>query len=417
MSLNLPLRTVLVAFSLWAAGSVAAKGGPPWNPTLLRAGDGTGNDNFGWALAIDGTTALVGAIRRIEMGKESGAVYVFERSGGGWRETGKLSARGVGAGAWFGMALSLAGDRAAVGSGELGGQLPAGGIAVVRPGKAPWSHTAERLATGTVYVFQRQATTWSATARLVGSGASFGARFGAAVALDGDRLAVGAPGEGEDAGAVYVFRHDAQGWHEEARLLPEGLQKADYGQAVALRGDTLVVGSRSGRQVDLFHRQLDGWRKEASLLDPAPEAGTGFGMALSLRAGELLVGAPSTNDMLIVPPAAYLFRREAGGWRQIARFALEGQPDFGFARMVVLGAGTASVLGSHEVYRFRAAADGWRQEEKLDLGPEAAPQVNAHSLAADGTQVLMGASLWGGDAASAEVVAVFTPDAGAGGRP
>jgi FG-GAP repeat protein len=322
------------------------------------------------------------------------------------------------------MALSLAGERAAAGAGELSGRLPAGKIAVVRPGKAPWSHTAERLATGAVYVFQRHENTWSEEARLVGGGAGFGSRFGSAVALDGDRLAVGAPGEGEETGAVYVFRRDARGWREETRLLPEeGLRRSSYGRAVALRGDTLAVGTGSGRRVDLFRRRASGWQKEATLDDPAPVAGTGFGLALSLRPGELLVGAPPTDDSFPVPPAAYLFRREAGGWRQVARLDLGDQEgDFGFAREVILDTGTASVLGSRKVYRFRAEAEVWRRDGELELGPEVSPQVYARSLAADDSLVLMGASLWGATEGSADVAAVFEPPsagrhAGSGGQP
>jgi hypothetical protein len=413
-----PQCAILIALGLLVTGGVAAEDSPPWSHTLLKASDGVAGDEFGWALAFDSTTALIGAIRRAESGKESGTVYVFERSGDAWRAAGKLAAWGVRAGAWFGMALSLAGGRAAVGAGELMGRLPAGGIAVVRPGKAAWSHTAERLATGSVYVFQRHQSTWSEETRLVGSRAGFGARFGSTVAIDGDRLAVGAPGEGEDAGAVYVFRHDSQGWHEEARLLPEGMQKAEYGRTLALHVDTLAVGTLSGRRVDLFRLQASGWRKEASLGDPAPAAGTGFGLALSLRAGELLVGAPPTDDNFPVPPAAYLFRREAGAWRQVARLDLGNQErDFSFARAVVMGTGTASVLGSRKVYRFRAQADGWRRDGDLELSPDVSPQIYTRALAAGDATVLMGASLWGGADGSTDVVTVFEqPAPGTRGR-
>jgi FG-GAP repeat protein len=101
MKPGLRLRTALAAFSLSvvSVGGVAGVGGLPWRHTLLKAGDGTDHDDFGWELAIDGTTALVGAVRRTESGKDSGAVYVFERIDGTWREAGKLTARGVGAGA------------------------------------------------------------------------------------------------------------------------------------------------------------------------------------------------------------------------------------------------------------------------------------------------------------------------------
>lgn len=401
-------RTTLAFLGLAVAAGVTTAQDPPAGRTLLRPADGTGRDDFGWALAVDGTTALVGAPRRNEPEDRSGAVYVFERNDGGWRETDRLAAEDSRAGAWFGMSVALSGDWAAVGAGELSGQVPAGEIAVVRAGKAPWSRTAPRLATGSVYVFQRRAGAWTLVKRLVGGGAGFGARFGTAVALDGDHLAVGAPGEGEGAGAAYVFRRDGADWLEEARLLPgEDLQKAEYGRAVALRGDAIAVGSRSAHRVDVFRRHPSGWRREATLDDPAAASGTGFGMALALGAGGLLVGAPLTNDAVVVPPAAYLFRREAQGWHQVARFARQGdQIDFGFARAVAWGAGTAIVLGGRDAQRFRADAGGGRSVELLDLAAADGSRVDAHAVAADDSVVLLGASVWNA-ATSSEVVAIF----------
>jgi hypothetical protein len=401
------VRRAALAFSVLSlSASVAVGQGPPVPLALLEPSDGSGRDDFGWALAVDGDTAMVGAPRR---GETAGGVYVFARDGGGWRETGRLLAQDLPAGAWFGSSIALAGDWAVIGASELGAQAPAGEVAVVRAGTAPWSHTAPRLATGSVLVFRRTEGGWTRAAHLVGGRAGFGARFGAAVALADDRLVVGAPGDEEGRGAVYAYRRDAEGWHEEGRLqAAEGPAKPEYGLAVALRGSTLAVGSRSAHRVEVFRSQSSGWQREAIVEDPAAAFGTGFGVALWLGEDELLVGAPLTNDVVVVPPAAYLFRRGPAGWSASARFAgADEQVDFGFARSVVRSRDTAIVLGSREAYRFPWAGDSAGALTPLGLSSPAGPQVYLRALAADGRHVLLAGQVWGGADGPSEVVGVF----------
>jgi hypothetical protein len=405
---------VLFLLGVLTSGRAVPQDASPWTRTSLKAADGAPGDDFSFAVAMDAATALIGAPRRAESGKGSGAVYVFELGNGSWRPTGKLIAQGVGAGAWFGTALALVGNRAAVGAPELDGQLPAGGVAVVRPGQAPWSQTAPRLATGAVYLFQRQGQAWREEDRLVGSGAGFGSGFGWSIALADDRIAVGAPCEG-DGGAVYVFKLDGGKWKEEAHLLPEGLSKARYGQAVALSGDLLAVGTLSGHRVDLYRRHASGWRKEASLSDPAPRPGTAFGISLSLHSGELLVGAPANDDGFPVPPAAYLFRRSAEGWRQTARLDLADAHNFGFARSVALGKAGAVVLGAREVYRFRSDATGWHLEQTLNLRADASGGAWTRSLAVGDGRILVGSDFWGGPEGPTNFAVLFSAPSAAGG--
>src|SRR5690606_23530445 len=75
--------------------------------------------------------------------------------------------------------------------------------------------------------------------------------FGAAIAIDGDTLAISAPTEEVPAtpgtfyryGAVYVFVRDGEDWVFQTRIMPPYPQESDrIGRSLALQGDTLVVG-------------------------------------------------------------------------------------------------------------------------------------------------------------------------------
>ena len=74
--------------------------------------------------------------------------------------------------------------------------------------------------------------------------------FGGSIALSGDTLAVGViredslDGGKNDVGAVYIFTRTGTGWSQQARIHASNADTSDwFGNAVALSGDTLVVGA------------------------------------------------------------------------------------------------------------------------------------------------------------------------------
>ena len=63
-----------------------------WTQTQkLAASDGQRFDEFGRSVAIDGNTAVVGAFGENTGGDNAGAIYVYTRNGGAWREQAKLT--------------------------------------------------------------------------------------------------------------------------------------------------------------------------------------------------------------------------------------------------------------------------------------------------------------------------------------
>lgn len=130
--------------------------------TMLAPAEPEEIELFGQAVAIDDTTAVVGAPSAAD-----GRVFVFERGRDGWTQQARVSVPGLESGAEFGRAVDVAGERALVG--------------------APMAD-----ATGRAYTLAA-AEGWGLTRELAGSGLPEAAEFGSAVALAGDRALVGAP--------------------------------------------------------------------------------------------------------------------------------------------------------------------------------------------------------------------------------
>ncbi|MEW5737418.1 MAG: cadherin-like beta sandwich domain-containing protein [Myxococcota bacterium] len=336
----------------------------------LRASNAGADDNFGTSVAIsaDGAVIAVGAPREDSDGTgggndarpDSGAVYVFTRSGGVWTETALVKAAEVDEGDGFGGSVALSGDGQVL---AVGGPDEDSASTGVNADATDDSATSA----GAAWVLTAAGATWGQTAYLKASNSDAQDRFGAAVALndDGTALAVGATGEASNArtidgapdddsapnaGAVYVFRRGAN-WAQEIRLKASNAGAGDvFGASVSLSGDGQRVavgawGEDSGRvgingpdddAADLsgaayvFSREAGAWKEDARIKATNVDPGDRFGQAVSLSrdGAALLVGAQaeasnasgldgdqSMNNVLTAG-AAYLFGRTSAGWAQ-----------------------------------------------------------------------------------------------------
>ncbi len=260
-----------------------------WQETaILVASDAQPADSFGSAVAFTGRTALVGAQQDDAFGSQSGSVYVFERTAGGWNETAELFASDAQAEWNFGSAIAMDGGRAIVGA------LFADGVA---------------SDTGAAYVFELQGGSWIETAKLVARGGHVGDLFGAAVALDGDRVLVGAPG----GRAVVAFERIGGGWTETQGIAPADAA-ALFGGAVGLSGDLSVIGSPrdseangSAGAVYVFGRADDSWEQKAKLFAPGAGILWSLGSSVALAADQILAGAPLADALIPATGAVYAF--------------------------------------------------------------------------------------------------------------
>ena len=252
----------------------------------LEADDGSALDAFGFAVAVRGDTALVGAYRDDSArGVDAGAAYVFVRSGRTRTQQARLEASDGAADDAFGASVALAGDTAIVGA---------------------FQHdTAGGLNAGAAYVFVRSGATWTEQAKLEASDGTAYASFGVSVAVTGDTLLVGArdgdAARAARAGAAYVFVRSGTSWTEQARIRPaDGATGDFFGSAVSVQGDVALVGaprhstSRGGNvgSAYLITRRGTSWG-EQSRIDASDGAAVDLlGTAVALDGDTALVGAP-----------------------------------------------------------------------------------------------------------------------------
>lgn len=246
-----------------------------WHERAALATDDSVTD-FGQSLALSGDTLLVGAAAS---DPAAGAAVVLRRVAGVWSEEARLSAGQGQVDDGFGYAVALDGDVAAV-SAPFGNH-----------GGSP----------GAVHVFERTSANapFVETLTLLPSTANDGF-FGTALALDHGTLVVGTGAN------AYVFRRRTRMlWTEVAELRPPGFNPTgfsmEFGDAVALEGDTIVVGAaafEAGEQapgrVFVYERPgatIYSWVL-SSVLAPSDTAGLGnFGASVSLSEDSLLVGS------------------------------------------------------------------------------------------------------------------------------
>lgn len=185
---------------------------------------------------------------------------------------------------------------------------------------------------------------------------SAAANFGSAVDVDGDRAVVGAPGQAS-VGAVYLHELKNGDWTGGQVVSPVTLAPGDgFGTAVALSGDWLLVGAPGDdtKGVDagavyVFKRAwvfADNyvWGFIAKFHGTDTVAGDGFGTAVDLDYPVAIVGAPLFDDFFTDDGSAYAFE-DAGGWIQteVLRLPSDAGEKLGYSVSV---RGSIAVVGA-----------------------------------------------------------------------
>lgn len=293
------------------AAYVFVRNGTTWSQqAYLKAGDApsvniTGsNDQFGWSVAVDADTVVVGALREDSNATgvngdpnnndafHSGAAYVFVRNGSTWSQQAYLKAHNTHSGANFGSSVGVDGNTVVVGAERESGILNVSGAA---------------------YVFVRNGSSWSQQAYLKAFNVDSNDNFGRSVAVSGDVVAVGAGSERSSngdpadntaiaAGAVYIYARTANQWSHEAYLKASNVQEGDeFGASLDLENNTLIVGAAfedsgatdvGGNRLDnstpssgaayVFTRSVTTWVERAYLKPSNTDADDRFGSAVGL---------------------------------------------------------------------------------------------------------------------------------------
>ncbi|MCB9126044.1 MAG: DUF11 domain-containing protein [Caldilineaceae bacterium] len=355
----------------------------------LKASNSGAFDQFGYALAVAGDTVVVGApgedSNATAIGgdgsnngaAEAGAAYVFVYSAGVWSEQAYLKAANAEAGDAFGSAVAIAGDTLVVGAPYEDSN------ANTIDGDGGNNSNGEA---GAAYVFVRSGATWTQQAYLKAANSGANDWFGYAVAVDGDTVLVGAPGEastasgvngnGADdsapfAGAAYVFVRSGVTWSQQAYLKASNPQaNDDFGWSVALSGESALIGAPfedssatgvGGNGADnsapdagaayAFVRSGTAWSQQAYLKASNTGAGDHFGHTVALSGESGVLGAPiesssattvngnGADNNAFSAGAAYVFTRSGTAWSQQAYLKAanaEAYDEFG-ASVAILG--------------------------------------------------------------------------------
>ncbi len=269
----------------------------------LAAGDAAAGDEFGYSVAIDGNTVVVGAYGDDDAGSGSGSAYVFRTTDGGatYDEVAKLTASDAAAIDLFGRSVPIAGGTIVVGA-----HYEKGGF-------------------GAVYVFRTTdgGATYVEVAKLTAADYAHRDNFGSSVAIDGGVIVIGASHyEKGGSGAVYVFRTTNGGatYGQVAKLTASDAATYDFfGWSVAIDGATVVVGayndgntgvSYGGSGSAYVFLTTNGgatYDQVAKLTAADAAANDYFGGSVAIDGGTVVVGAYRDDDTGGDSGSAYVF--------------------------------------------------------------------------------------------------------------
>jgi hypothetical protein len=289
------------------AAYVFNRTGATWSQqAYLKASNPGLGDVFGVSVAIADDTIVVGAQGEDGNGpggpannsaEESGAAYVYTRTGASWSQQAYLKASSPVIAAIFGDSVAISGDTIAVGA---------------------WGEGEGGYNSGAAYVYTRAGAAWTEQAHLKASNAGANHRFGDSIAIDGDTTVVGAPTEGRDiyddweSGAAYVFTRSAETRSQQAYLKATNVGRGDkFGESVAIDGDNIVVGAtgedgngiggpgdnsvQASGAAYAFIRRAGTWFEHGYLKAAAPGVTDRFGASVAIDGETIALGAPNED--------------------------------------------------------------------------------------------------------------------------
>jgi hypothetical protein len=236
---------------------VYTKSGTDWSQqSYIKSSNGGPEDQLGRSVALSGDTIVAGANKEDTGSNDSGAAYVFTRSGTSWSQQAILKASNSDADDQLGNVVDIDGDTIVVWA-----EREASNQTTITNGTGASSNNSNQYS-GAVYVFTRSGTSWSQQAYIKSSNNAASDFYGSTLSLDGDTLAVGSTGDDgnqntitngtgassdnslANSGAVFVYTRSGTDWSQQAYIKPSNAAEyGGFGSSVSLQGDLLVVGT------------------------------------------------------------------------------------------------------------------------------------------------------------------------------
>ncbi len=361
----------------------------------LLAPDPSVTAQFGTSVAIDGDTLVAGAPgARNANGNPVGSAYVYVQIEGEWVFQARLWPDEDQLNSQFGSAVAISDNTIVIGS---------------------WSHdVGSDLSRGAAYVFVRTSSSWLLQQKLFAIDEAAGGRFGQSVAIDGDRVVVGAmeaPVRGIRRGSAYVYLRTGE-WIAEAQLEDvDGTFGDRFGFSSDIDGDTIVVGATAtglGKEfgfggVCVFRRINEVWTRETRILPSNGQQDGRFGSSVSLQGDRVAIGA--YNEFVTGSThrgAAYLYERNGGLWSQSRKFVLADQDTGNMFGSTIGLDGNRIIIGEHNsrvngrdrqgaAYVYKLEMGEWMFQSKLVASNGLAADLFATGVAIDQNKFLVGA--------------------------
>lgn len=370
-----------------------------WKPvTKLTAPVRKDYARFGASAAISGDYIVVGETGAIAIeGRYQGLVHIFKRGQGDlgtWGLVRTIQTRTVNPGDSFGEAVDISGDFVVVGARNDDFDV----------NDANFVDNA-----GAVYIYEKNsggADNWGLVRKIAPVLREMSDSFGASVAIEGDLLVVGAPGERQDAselvplsytGAAYIYRKDQGGagnWGQVKKIAPTVRAEQDsFGAVVDISGNNIIAGApfededqdelnyiNDAGAAYIFSKDeggTDAWGQVRKLTAITRTADSWFGNSVKISGDFAAVGSSfeSLDDQgqnfVNAAGGAYLFKRDVnngGQWKSVQRFspsarfanenfgrslALSGTTLFVGALGLAQEAGEPNVLNTGTIYVYR----------------------------------------------------------------
>lgn len=340
---------------------------------------------YGTSVAMIEDFAIVGASRETFA---SGAAYVYVKDAEGvWSNSQRLTAFDPNDGAEFGGGVKFSED-----------------YLVVAAGRADVQSTQRA---GALYIYDYQNSNWEYSTKLVATDYSIDAKLGmnpTSMDVEGNTIVAGAPGENVWTGSVYVFTREAGTWTETQKILsPTPQQSVSFGIGVSISGDYLMVGANEedgGRgAVYVYLKDVNGlWEYDQTLEASDAAINDYFGTSVSLSGEQLVVGAYGANSE---EGSAYIFERDnEGTWVEVQKLngatSTEGT-QFGWSTDIqpnYMAVSAPHIYGfeAGEVYFFKREGNGtWVEDQVIQGADTVGEDFYGWSVAMFEKQLIVGA--------------------------
>jgi len=340
-------------------------GSGPEAATKLLISDGIDEDHFGKGVAIDGDTSVVSAPRHERSDGGVGTLYVYVRDGVEWILQATLFPETELPGQSLLERVAVDDDTIVVESTVfVDGELNKGVYIFIREGNQ-WHEEALLVPSdgvlednfgvsicifedtvligasgqdnekGAVYVFNRTGENWTESGKLAASDGNHGDLFGWSASIDEDTAFIGAPADrldGVQFGSAYIFTRSGDSWAEAAKLAPrDSVFLNSFGYSVSLQGDWAAIGNPQATEeegatgsVSMYRRNSGTWEFFEKLTDPFAKFNHRLGFSLSLDSSILLAGSLEDNNV----GAAFLYEFDGNAWVMRSKVVPENSESF-----------------------------------------------------------------------------------------